>query len=105
MGVRTDIIRASRTQFSKGSKNKDTRIPAQVMAEFEEIKKLKKQISDPENTNYILTKAAAFFSGPSEIKFKMVDVLSFEQHDVGHCCHILKVSRSDYYDWLHHPYF
>jgi hypothetical protein len=33
----------------------------------------------------------------------MVEELSFEQQDVGHCCHILKVSRSGYYDWLHRP--
>jgi len=48
--------------LNQGSKNKDIRTPAQVLADLEEIKKLKKQISDLEKTNYILKKAAAFFS-------------------------------------------
>jgi len=33
----------------------------------------------------------------------MVEELSFEQQDVGHCCHILEVSRSGYYGWLRRP--
>jgi putative transposase len=33
----------------------------------------------------------------------MVEESSFEQQDVGHCCQILGVSRSGYYDWLHRP--
>jgi len=62
LGVRADIIRTWRRQLNQGSKNKDIRTPAQVMADLEEIKRLKKQISDLEKTNYILKKAAAFFS-------------------------------------------
>ncbi len=33
----------------------------------------------------------------------MVEELSFEQQEVGHCCQILEVSRSGYYDWHHRP--
>ena len=33
----------------------------------------------------------------------MVEESSFERQDVGHCCQILGVSRSGYYDWLHRP--
>lgn len=62
LGVRADIIRTWRRQLGQGSKIKDSRTPAQVMADLEEIKRLKKQISDLEKTNYILKKAAAFFS-------------------------------------------
>lgn len=62
LGIRVDCIRTWKRQLGRGKKSKDPRTPAQVMADLEEIKRLKKQVSDLEKTNYILKKAAAFFS-------------------------------------------
>jgi transposase len=62
LGIRVDSIRTWKRQLGRNKKFKDPRTPAQVMADLEEIKRLKKQVSDLEKTNYILKKAAAFFS-------------------------------------------
>lgn len=61
LGVQVDSIRLWRRQLGR-TNEQETRTVAQAMADAEEIKKLKKQISDLEKTNYILKKAAAFFS-------------------------------------------
>src|SRR5690606_19221143 len=44
-----------------------------------------------------------FLTGPSEVKFQMVEELSIEQQDVTLCCQYLEVSRSGYYAWLNRP--
>lgn len=62
LGIRVDSIRTWKRQLGRSNKVKDPRTPSQVMADLEEIKRLKKQVSDLEKTNYILKKAAAFFS-------------------------------------------
>ena len=62
LGIRVDSIRTWKRRLGRNSKVNDPRTPAQVMADLEEIKRLKKQVSDLEKTNYILKKAAAFFS-------------------------------------------
>jgi len=62
LGIKADNIRTWKRQLGRKSNSKDSRTPAQVMADLEEIKRLKKQVSDLEKTNYILKKAAAFFS-------------------------------------------
>jgi transposase len=61
LGIQVDSIRLWRRQLGR-TNAQETRTVAQAMADAEEIKKLKKQISDLEKTNYILKKAAAFFS-------------------------------------------
>ena len=61
LGVQVDSIRLWRRQLGR-TNEQETRTVAQAMADAEEIKRLKKQISDLEKTNYILKKAAAFFS-------------------------------------------
>ena len=61
LGVRPDNIRLWRRQLGRGLEG-DSRTPVQAMADSEEIKRLRKQVSDLEKTNYILKKAAAFFS-------------------------------------------
>jgi len=61
LGIKSDSIRLWRRKLGRNT-GTDSRSVAQVMSEAEEIKKLKKQISDLEKTNYILKKAAAFFS-------------------------------------------
>ena len=61
LGVQVDSIRLWRRQLGR-TNEQGTRTVAQAMSDAEEIKKLKKQISDLEKTNYILKKAAAFFS-------------------------------------------
>ena len=61
LGVQVDSIRLWRRQLGH-TNEQETRTVAQAMADAEEIKRLKKQISDLEKTNYILKKAAAFFS-------------------------------------------
>ncbi len=37
------------------------------------------------------------------MKFKMVEGLALEQQDVAHCCRVLGVSRSGFYEWLKRP--
>jgi len=61
LGIKSDSIRLWRRKLGRNT-GTDSRSVAQAMSEAEEIKKLKKQISDLEKTNYILKKAAAFFS-------------------------------------------
>lgn len=61
LGISSDSIRLWRRKLGRNI-TKDTRTVAQAMSEAEEIKKLRKQISELEKTNYILKKAAAFFS-------------------------------------------
>jgi transposase len=61
LGIKSDSIRLWRRQLGRNIV-KSTRSVVQAMSEAEEIKKLRKQISDLEKTNYILKKAAAFFS-------------------------------------------
>ncbi len=62
LGIDADRIRTWKRQLGRSKNTKDPRTPGQVMADLEEIKRLKKQVSDLEKTNYILKKAAAFFS-------------------------------------------
>lgn len=61
LGIKADSIRLWRRELGR-SQSTDSRTPAQAMADLEEIKRLRKQINDLEKTNYILKKAAAFFS-------------------------------------------
>jgi len=61
LGIKSDSIRLWRRQLGR-STGSDVRSVAQAMSEAEEIKRLKKQVSELEKTNYILKKAAAFFS-------------------------------------------
>lgn len=62
LGISPERIRLWKRQLGRGQSVMDTRTPAQAMADLEEIKRLKKQVLDLEKTNYILKKAAAFFS-------------------------------------------
>lgn len=61
LGIKADSIRLWRRNLGRHLGN-DSRSVAQAMGEAEEIKRLKRQISDLEKTNYILKRAAAFFS-------------------------------------------
>lgn len=61
LGIQPERIRVWKRQLGR-SQGGETRSVAQSMADAEEIKKLRKQVSDLEKTNYILKKAAAFFS-------------------------------------------
>jgi len=61
LGIAPDRIRVWKRTIGR-SKQKDPRTVAQAMSDVEEIKRLKKQVSDLEKTNYILKRAAAFFS-------------------------------------------
>ncbi len=60
LGIGVDNLSLWKRGFE--SKSDGAKSIAQISAEAEEIKKLKKQIVDLEKTNYILKKAAAFFS-------------------------------------------
>jgi transposase len=60
LGISDDSIRLWKRGFEKNSDG--TKTISQLAQESEEIKRLKKQIHDLEKTNYILKKAAAFFS-------------------------------------------
>jgi transposase len=57
-----DPERISQWKSKIAPKAGDRRTPAEIMADAEEIKRLKKQVSELEKTNYILKRAAAFFS-------------------------------------------
>jgi transposase-like protein len=61
LGIGDNLLHAwkKRFNFSLETKGKSA---AQAVAETEEVRRLKKQIQDLEKTNYILKKAAAFFS-------------------------------------------
>lgn len=61
LGIEADRIRKWKRELTVKS-GTDIKSARQVMAESEEIKALKKKISELEKTNYILKKAAAFFS-------------------------------------------
>jgi transposase len=62
LGIQADNIRSWRKALGRSVGGEDPRTVAQAMADVEEIKRLKKQVSELEKTNYILKKAAAFFS-------------------------------------------
>ena len=51
LGVSADNIRTWRRQLGKNGELKDSRNPAQAMADFEEIKRLKKHLRYPNLTN------------------------------------------------------
>lgn len=61
LGIGDNLLHAwkRRFNFSLDSKNKSA---ADSVAEANEIRELKKRIQELEKTNYILKKAAAFFS-------------------------------------------
>jgi transposase len=61
LGIAADSIRYWRRKLGRSMTDQSKPV-SQSMSEFEEIKRLKKQISELEKTNYILKKAAAFFS-------------------------------------------
>ena len=61
LGIQPERIRAWKKELAHTAPTK-TRVIAQSAAESEEIKRLRKQVSELEKTNYILKKAAAFFS-------------------------------------------
>lgn len=61
LGIAPDRIRVWKRTIGRNNQ-KDPRTVSQVMGDAEEIKKLRKQVSDLEKTNYILKRAAAFFS-------------------------------------------
>ena len=60
LGISDDSIRLWKRSFEKNPDG--TKTLSQLASESDEINKLKKQIIDLEKTNYILKKAAAFFS-------------------------------------------
>jgi len=61
LGISDGILHTwkKKFNFSLEPKGKDG---SQAVAETEELKRLRKQVSDLEKTNYILKRAAAFFS-------------------------------------------
>lgn len=61
LGIQAERIRVWKRQLGRHAADK-TRTIGQSMADAEEIKRLRKQVSELEKTNYILKKAAAFFS-------------------------------------------
>lgn len=61
LGIQSERIRTWKRQLGRNQKN-GTQTAAQSMADAEEIKRLRKQVTELEKTNYILKKAAAFFS-------------------------------------------
>ena len=61
LGIKPERIHIWKRQLGLKATS-DPRNVAQSMAESEEIKRLRKQVSELEKTNYILKRAAAFFS-------------------------------------------
>jgi transposase len=61
LGIQPERIKVWKRQLGRDQAH-ETRTVAQSMADSEQIKKLRKQVADLEKTNYILKKAAAFFS-------------------------------------------
>ncbi len=61
LGIQPERIRVWKRELGR-NQGTEKRTVAQSMADQEEIKRLRKQVSDLEKTNYILKKAAAFFS-------------------------------------------
>jgi transposase len=61
LGIGDNLLHAWRKKynFSLDPKGKDA---AQAVAEAEEVKRLRKQVLELEKANYILKRAAAFFS-------------------------------------------
>lgn len=62
LGIREDSIRLWKRSLGRSKNPQFYQTPQEAMRILEENKALKKQISDLEKTNYILKKAAAFFS-------------------------------------------
>ena len=61
LGIKSDNLRLWKQKLAASAIVAGQSV-ARAVGEAEEIKKLRKQISDLEKTNYILKKAAAFFS-------------------------------------------
>lgn len=61
LGVKDSVLHAWKTKFNIKIQSKDKSV-ASAVAETEEVRNLKKKIQDLEKTNYILKRAAAFFS-------------------------------------------
>lgn len=61
LGIRDNILHAWKKRFNFDLQLKG-KSASQAVAETEEVKALKKKIQDLEKTNYILKRAAAFFS-------------------------------------------
>lgn len=61
LGITDSLLQSwkKKYNFSTGPKGKSA---GDAIAETEEIKRLRKQVSDLEKSNYILKRAAAFFS-------------------------------------------
>lgn len=60
LGIKDGLLHSWKKKYNFSLESKIA--PASVVAESEEIKRLKKQVSDLEKSNYILKRAAAFFS-------------------------------------------
>lgn len=61
LGINDNLLHAWKKRFNFSLELKDKTV-AQSVAETEEVRELKRKIQELEKTNYILKKAAAFFS-------------------------------------------
>lgn len=62
LGIRDSIMHRWKVQYGITIHDNPGKSTAEVIAESETIKELKKKIQELEKTNYILKRAAAFFS-------------------------------------------
>jgi transposase-like protein len=61
LGIKDSVLHTWKRKFNISIDDK-SRSVANAVAETEEVRNLKKKIQDLEKTNYILKRAAAFFS-------------------------------------------
>lgn len=61
LGINDNLLHAWKKRFNFSIENKG-KSAAQAVSETEEVRELKKKIQELEKTNYILKRAAAFFS-------------------------------------------
>jgi transposase len=61
LGVKDSVLHTWKKKFNITIQSRDKSVSSSV-AETEEVRNLKKKIQDLEKTNYILKRAAAFFS-------------------------------------------
>ena len=62
LGLRDSILHAWKAKYGISISDKSGKPVAQAAKDSDEVRELKKKIQDLEKTNYILKRAAAFFS-------------------------------------------
>lgn len=62
LGIRDSILHGWKDKYGISISDKSSKTVAQSVKESDEVRELKKRIQELEKTNYILKRAAAFFS-------------------------------------------